>query len=458
MPPILALVLSLGFTIWCFRQDTHWRKLPGFGAVLAWLWLALHGSRPLSYWMNLGITEGAEASSVNTLGYAFFLIAALYTLHKRGLNWLQTISMNKALFMLYGFMALSAFWSEVPFVSFKRLIKDFAAVLIALVILTDVAPAQVLRTVAARVAYLLFPLSVVFIHYYPSLGRNFSKAGGMMFTGVTTQKNSLGQLAMVFGLLILWDLLDLRRSGIQRPRWRSFVLWSMLGIAAYLVIKSNSATALACMVMGTVLLFGGRWLASIPQGRALLNLGLVAAVALFLLDGLFGLSGMVLKALNRDATLTGRTEIWRQVIEKKTDPLIGVGYYTFWDSTKGREVTETFAHINSAHNGYLELYLEGGIIACVLLGGLLLAGGKRISDRLFSGHPSGVLGLSAWTLLVVYNWSESSFMRLDLLWFLYCFSILEVPVSPAELAAEEHLVQESEAIETGPAASVGMPG
>jgi len=72
-----------------------------------------------------------------------------------------------------------------------------------------------------RVSYVLFPLSVVFIKYFPALGRSASRAGENMFTGVTTQKNSLGEMAFVFSIMILWDLVEVylaqegRRRNIQ---------------------------------------------------------------------------------------------------------------------------------------------------------------------------------------------------------------------------------------------------
>ena len=107
-----------------------------------------------------------EGNPVNTFVYAILIASALIVLSKRGFNWGIAISRNKALFLIYFFLAISAFWSELPFVSLKRLIKDFGGVPVALIILTELDPITAFRTIFVRVSYLLFPLSIVFIKYF----------------------------------------------------------------------------------------------------------------------------------------------------------------------------------------------------------------------------------------------------------------------------------------------------
>ena len=62
-----------------------------------------------------------------------------------------------------------------------------------------------------------------------------------------------------------------------------------------------------------------------------------------------------------------------------TNPLVGTGYESFWLGPRLKDVwAQTGAGINEAHNGYLEVYLNQGLIGLVLLGGFLIASYRTI--------------------------------------------------------------------------------
>ncbi len=116
------------------------------------------------------------------------------------------------------------------------------------------------------------------------------------------------------------------------------------------------------------------WFLTSVRHRApvLLSLLLLALLAWFaLLAADVNILQMGLEALGKDATLTGRTVIWRTGTEVfSSHPLTGVGYQAFWESqafetevmTIRAAVLET---IGGFHSGYLEALVAAG------LGGLL---------------------------------------------------------------------------------------
>ena len=168
-----------------------------------------------------------------------------------GFNWGIAISRNKALFLIYFFLALSAFWSELPFVSLKRLIKDFGCVPVALVILTELDPITAFRTIFVRVSYLLFPLSIVFIKYFPGIGRQSAHSGENMFTGVTTQKNSLGEMVFVLSIVLLWDFLEIRKTEKSKERKLQLrIRIGMLAMGVWLLMTCDSQTSVVCLIIG----------------------------------------------------------------------------------------------------------------------------------------------------------------------------------------------------------------
>jgi exopolysaccharide production protein ExoQ len=395
-----------------------WRSLGSKTLIIPGIWIAILGSRPVSYWFGGG--GGDEANPINTLVFVGLIGSATYILSKGGFDWGVFIRQNRALCLIYAYLALSALWSDMPLISLKRLGKDFGCVLVALVFLTQADPAAAVRTVFVRVSYLLFPLSVVFIKFFPDIGRQASRAGENMFTGITLQKNSLGLIVFIFVLILLWDFIEIyREEGRKGKKAQLLIRIGMFFMGFWLLKTCDSQTSLLCLILGVVILWGSMCLTRMRQGKRILMVCLVVMICMLALDKTFGLSDAIIRALGRNPNLTGRTDIWRIVLDQQTDPIIGTGFYTFWGSDKGKAVMNSFMKINEAHNGYLEMYVDGGVIGDVLLGLLLLAAGNRVINGLFTGAPLGKIGLVFWFLPIIYNWSETSFFRLDLLWFTF---------------------------------------
>jgi exopolysaccharide production protein ExoQ len=399
----------------------RWREAGSWELLIPGAWLAIQGSRPVSYWFGSeNAASGSEGNPINTVIFAAFIIAAVIVLQKRSVDWGVFIRQNRALCLIYFYLALSAFWSDMPFISLKRVVKDFGCVLVALVFLSQADPAAAVRMVFVRVSYLLFPLSIICIKYFPEIGRSYTRAGEPMYTGLTTQKNSLGEVVFVFSLIVLWDLYEIYKEEARKGKKTQLLIRiGMLLMGLFLLKTCDSQTSLLCLVLGGAIFFGSLRLVRMRQGKQILMICLAVIICLLALDKTFGLTDMIIRAMGRNPTLTGRTDIWRIVLEQQTDPIIGNGFYSFWDSDKGKAVMNSFMKINEAHNGYLEMYLDGGIIGDVLLGLLLLAAGKRVINNLFSAAPFGKVGLIFWFLPIIYNWSETSYFRLDPLWFTF---------------------------------------
>ena len=176
MSPQLALGLTVALICWLFRRDMRLRELPSPALWIPALWLIMIGSRPLSLWLqgingiplpgmaHIGASEGSPLDMAVFLG---LIASAVVVLSRRSLDWPAFLQANKALIIIYLYLALSAAWSEHSLPTFKRAIKDFGNVLVALVLLTEVDPLTAIRIVYVRISYLLFPLSVVFIEYFP---------------------------------------------------------------------------------------------------------------------------------------------------------------------------------------------------------------------------------------------------------------------------------------------------
>src|SRR6185436_2674859 len=97
------------------------------------------------------------------------------------------------------------------FVTFKRWFKDISAIFVILVVLTEQYPLEATNAIFARCAFVWFPLSESFAKYFPNIGREYSKGGGALYSGVTAQKNSLGEIILIAGILLIAELAQANR-------------------------------------------------------------------------------------------------------------------------------------------------------------------------------------------------------------------------------------------------------
>jgi O-antigen ligase len=134
---------------------------------------------------------------------------------------------------------------------------------------------------------------------------------------------------------------------------------------------------------------------------------------------MYGISSRVSTAMGRGEGLSGRTQIWEKIMEKNTHHLIGAGFRGFWESSEGESVWQELGtnRLLSSHNGYLEIYVQGGLLGLFLLIALILSTGLNAADKLVQGNPLGRLAVIFWPILLIYNVTESAFLQIGILWF-----------------------------------------
>ena len=94
----------------------------------------------------------------------------------------------------------------------------------------------------------------------------------------------------------------------------------------------------------------------------------------------------LLHALGRDLTFTGRSEIWTHITLETVNPIYGSGFWNFWGGPGGTRVNEAMhGVIPNAHNGYMDMYLDGGFIALALLYFMLIVCGQKMGSSSKSG-------------------------------------------------------------------------
>lgn len=397
------------------------------------MWLLISGSRHVSSWFGMTPTmsqaQYMEGSPIDAAVYALLIAAGIAILLRRQRAVARLLRKNWPLVIFVSYCAVSLIWSDYPGVAFKRWIKSLGDYIIIVILLTEREPTQAIKQVLARVSFVLLPLSLLFIKYYPQIGRQYAEhwVGTQFFVGVADTKNMLGMGCMVFGFAAAWRLLQAWTP--PRHQMKQLIIHGTIaGLAAWLLFLSDSKTSLSAFVL-TIGVVSAHSLFRIARRRLAIHV-MAAGVLLTCVSVLFlGVGGSALETLGRNSTLTGRTDIWDVLLQVPVNPLLGTGFESFW---LGHRLAFLWSFpivngITEAHNGYLELYLNLGILGIVLLIILLSTGYRNILKLLKEDPDAGRLRLGLFIIAIVYNLTEAGIRSTDLVWIALLLAITAVP-------------------------------
>jgi exopolysaccharide production protein ExoQ len=398
-------------------------------------WVIIVGSRPLSYWFGGGMTDQSldaylEGSPLDRNIYIFLIVAGLIVLFKRRLEWGAIFASNRWLFIFLIYCGISVVWSYYPIVGIKRWVKDIGHVIMVLIVLTEKNPIEALRTVIARYTYIAIPISVLLIKYYSEVGRYYHHwTWESAYCGITVEKNTLGAIVFICGIFLVWDLLD-RRSmqGIKIGKGNLLGLAILLLMVIWLVKMSGSSTALVCLILGIGIVY---FLRPPNTSIRIIYLGILSLLLGFLvlfLSLFTSLFEIVVSAVGRNTTLTGRTDLWVDLLEVPINQIFGTGYQNFWLGPHTEFIWKRFNyHPNQAHNGFLEVYLNGGLVGLSLLIAMIISTGSKLMKELQLGSSQGVLRFSFFLVVLVSNWTEATFNKVSLVWVIMIIATLRYP-------------------------------
>jgi O-antigen ligase len=457
MSPAIATVIYACGILGLFLLDRDRRSQTSKALWLPVVWLLITCSRAISEWLQMAplsstdqYLEGSPLDRAILSGLVAIGVAIL--VHRRRKVG-RVLRENRALLVFLFYCALSILWSDYPYVGFKRWIKSLGDFVMVLIVLTDLDPAAAIKRLFSRPAFVLLPLSILFIKYYPDWGRLYSPWDGTQhFTGVTNNKNLLGMICLLFGLASLWRFLqELRQSSWIRKRGPLLAHGVVLAIVLWLFWMANSITPLSCFILagGLMAVTSLRGFARKPWVVHLLAVSVLtlAFSALFLNIG----SGLV-ETMGRDSSLTGRTQIWDLVLNMHVNPLFGAGFESFWLGPRLDKIWAVYwFHPTEAHNGYLETFLNLGWVGIALLAVVIVAAYRNVAAVLRRDPEAGRLRLAFFVSAIAYNFTESAFKTMNPVWFIFLLAAIAVPKVglpkaaaveplPASQAAEEAFV------------------
>jgi exopolysaccharide production protein ExoQ len=418
MPPPVALLLCTIFVVFLLRLD---RKQSSQVSTYMWiptLWFLSRSSRPLGLWFGGGRGDMESGSPVDRAFLIVLLLCGLWILSRRQPSLANAIQRNRWALILLTIMLISIVWSNIPGISFKRWTREFIAVVMGFVVMSDQRPRQAVQSIIRRSIYILIPFSLVLSKYYPALGVQYAEhSGKRMWVGVASQKNGLAHLCIISLLFLIWTFvrrwkgrdIAINKYQIYAEGFLLFlILWLLAGPDRNLFY---SATSTAAIAVGLLAMIG---LAFLKKRGIMISAALLMFMAvLIILYGTYTPFAGELRfldvssVLGRDETLTGRTIIWSMLLPyAKQNPLQGYGFGGFWTTEMRRSIA------SHAHNGYLEMILSMGFIGIIVVTFYILAVCRKAHGCLSDDYDWGTLFICYVLMMLVHNIGEPSIQSL----------------------------------------------
>jgi exopolysaccharide production protein ExoQ len=389
----------------------------------------------------LGAHDGTQVSRAElAVQLPLYLIAFFFiAMHQR--HFLEAATKLKWVIALTLIAVASTAWSQDPAFTLRRGIVLLATTAFGIYFGSRFDIDEQLKLLTWALAIVMCA-SVVFAIFLPQYGIDNSLHNGA-WQGVFAQKNSLGR-ALVLTIMVF----------IAGRGRKSLVVVGVL-MCLCLIVLSKSATSvlvLAALVCALPMLrvLRSRYTFALP----IILFGFLIVAASTLSDR-FSLSEL-LRLVHRDPSLTGRTLLWSAVLSAiGRQPWLGYGFQAFWLGGRGASsviVEQLHWSPPHAHNGFLDLTLEIGLIglAIFIIGYLLL---WRQALRFLKREPGRkAMWLCMYlTFLLAYNFSERTILdQNSIFWILYVAVAvnlyLDAPVSIQVEMPEQEAVQPIAAI------------
>jgi exopolysaccharide production protein ExoQ len=397
--------------------------------------IIIYSGGPMPLILSQGFGEGMIDPTPDPTDYskliALFFLNYLISFSLLILRWRRSLYVIKkewSIWLLIGIACLSVLWSFIPKLTPNRSIALAGSTMFGFYIASRYSIRDQLKLLSWSFGTIII-LSFLMAIVIPSYGTMAYGIHVGSWRGIYTHKNWLGRVMTLSGIVFLILAMDEKRQ-----QWW---YWIGLGCSFSLLLLSKSSGAVVnCLTIFSIMPFY-----SVLRWRPLIAMPTIAGIVLISSSFLLWFnenSKILLGVIGKDATLTGRTDMWPYMIDMVAkQPWLGYGYNGFWHDWDSPGATVWYAAkwtAPNAHNGILDLLLQVG-----LLGLIVFAIGFG------SGWIRGVIWLrvdkswlSFWpilylTHLTLANVSESFLLNFnDLSWVLYvsvAFSLATVDLN-----------------------------
>lgn len=283
-------------------------------------------------------------------------------------------------------MTLSIAWSAYPGASALGVVATLATTVFAVFLATCFTWAELVDALARAlrivlVLSVLFELVVAVFVRGPVLPlwvdhsgleeipKAFYWSRDVLFDGGRIQ-GIVGNANILAMAALLSLIAETARRVAGRGSVTGFVVWAALAVGV-LALTRSSTVLIAAAVVAVVIL--ATWFARRGSGvrRVATAIGLVALTAVAAIGGVI-FRGPLLELLGKSADLTNRLDIWAIVTDLAGQrPIAGWGWVSYWapwvEPYNDLVVIKGVTYLQ-AHNAWLDVFLQLGILGLVVVG------------------------------------------------------------------------------------------
>ncbi|MTJ48422.1 O-antigen ligase [Dolichospermum sp. UHCC 0259] len=405
--------------------------------------LMLYTGGPLTVILSGGASEGESGGgddADNSLIKIVFLFIYLITFILLSFRWKKVVyvlSKDNYIILLLGIVTASILWSINSEITISRCIAIVGTSLFGIYL----ASRYTLKEQVVLLGWtftVITLLSLLFIVALPKFGIMGGIHAGA-FRGIYTHKNVLGRM------MIMSIIVNLLRINLDKNR---SIIYVTLSLSMLLLLFCRSSAALLNffnVIMIFLIFRTWRWHYEmmIPFSIGMITL-IICGVIWFNEN-----SAILFSAIGKDASLTGRTELWPIILNMIWNrPFFGYGYGAFWVDTDNLTNVWFMAgwEAPNGHNGILDLCLNAGLIGVIFF---MLSLWKTLRNSFillrYSTSSEGFWPLIFIVCLVLSNLTETALMvQNDILWVLY------VAIAYSVLIPEEEEIEAANDLITVP--------
>ncbi len=370
-----------------------------------------------------GANDNASQGILPTLVFAALFGVAILLLAG---NWHIAAKIVQAEPLLPAFIFLclaSTLWSADPNITGRRSLAFALTTVFAYYLVVRFSLADIMRLTALVLAAVVL-INLVWIVALPEYGKIGSDFGinSNSFTGIHATKNELG-IRMVLSLTSF--LLMARTNRRFRVGY-----YGMAAVCGYIVIASNSKTSLANTILlaGMLLVYLG-----FRSRRTLFGAVAVAMIGGGTIATLLVTANLTFftAQLDRDITLSGRTDLWASLFEEITDrPLLGYGWSAFWQGFFSPSHEVWIAHDwlpPHGHNAFLDITLQVGLVGLAIFLAIFVRAVVRATRHIRDTRSAiGLFPLTMLSLTLLTSITESGVLGRSGVWVLFVIAVLVV--------------------------------
>lgn len=341
---------------------------------------------------------------------------ALFFLILLGAQTLNTIKHDKWILMVVFLSAISFIWSGY---------SDYTAELIK----TELFPMSIFGIYMATRFRLRQQLNLIVIALSIAMLLSFMVAVAMpavgiseegLFRGIFDHKND----ASAYGILAALSSFAL---ALDKGTKTDLKNWLVFGVAIAFVLATTSKTGLvlSLFIPLTILVYiRSRW-----KGELIaVILPIIVLVVYVVLTVVINQWHFLLSAIGGDPTLTGRTDIWQVSLQRIAErPWLGFGRGAFWalgsqTQDEASNAVAAFGFIAPhAHNGYIDLLLDIGLIGSLCFGISLIKLWIQSLKLAYSATMAEQIWPLAFSIFITVNNITESYLlwNTNLFWVLY---------------------------------------